>query len=125
MIQDQRFTPSAVPGHSIPPRGPARHGDRGSAVLAGVVNFVKQAAHDLARWNVRVNAIAPGPFRTNLGGGGPMPPEARRDGRRSSRSAGWATPRRFAAWPCYLILWALEKRDDESVVVVYYVGPDV
>lgn len=41
---------------------------------AGVVNFMKQAAHDLARWNVRVNAIAPGPFRTNIGGG-PMPPE--------------------------------------------------
>jgi NAD(P)-dependent dehydrogenase (short-subunit alcohol dehydrogenase family) len=42
---------------------------------AGVVNFMKQAAHDLARWNVRVNAIAPGPFKTSLGGGGPMPPE--------------------------------------------------
>jgi NAD(P)-dependent dehydrogenase (short-subunit alcohol dehydrogenase family) len=36
---------------------------------AAVVNFTKQAAHDLARWNVRVNAIAPGPFKTNLGGG--------------------------------------------------------
>jgi NAD(P)-dependent dehydrogenase (short-subunit alcohol dehydrogenase family) len=43
---------------------------------AAVVNFMKQAAHDLARWNVRVNAIAPGPFKTNLGGGGPMPAEA-------------------------------------------------
>jgi NAD(P)-dependent dehydrogenase (short-subunit alcohol dehydrogenase family) len=38
---------------------------------AGVVNFTRQAAHDLARWNVRVNAIAPGPFKTNLGGGAP------------------------------------------------------
>jgi NAD(P)-dependent dehydrogenase (short-subunit alcohol dehydrogenase family) len=35
---------------------------------AGVINFTKQAAHDLARWGVRVNAIAPGPFKTHLGG---------------------------------------------------------
>jgi len=38
---------------------------------AGVVNFTKQAAHDLARWGVRVNAIAPGPFKTHLGGQAP------------------------------------------------------
>jgi NAD(P)-dependent dehydrogenase (short-subunit alcohol dehydrogenase family) len=35
---------------------------------AAVVNFTRQAAHDLARWGVRVNAIAPGPFKTHLGG---------------------------------------------------------
>ncbi|MFD1198056.1 SDR family NAD(P)-dependent oxidoreductase [Brucella gallinifaecis] len=39
------------------------------ATKAAVINLVKQAAIDLARFNVMVNAIAPGPFRTNIGGG--------------------------------------------------------
>jgi NAD(P)-dependent dehydrogenase (short-subunit alcohol dehydrogenase family) len=43
---------------------------------AAVVNFTKQAAHDLARWGVRVNAIAPGPFKTHIGGKGPVTAEA-------------------------------------------------
>jgi NAD(P)-dependent dehydrogenase (short-subunit alcohol dehydrogenase family) len=30
---------------------------------------VRQAAVELAPWNIRVNAIAPGPFVTNIGGG--------------------------------------------------------
>lgn len=41
---------------------------------AGVVNLTRQAALDLARWRVRVNAIAPGPFRTAIGGEGPPEP---------------------------------------------------
>jgi len=43
---------------------------------AAVINFTRQAAHDLARWGVRVNAIAPGPFKTHIGGKGPVSPEA-------------------------------------------------
>jgi NAD(P)-dependent dehydrogenase (short-subunit alcohol dehydrogenase family) len=43
---------------------------------AGVINFTRQAAHDLARWGVRVNAIAPGPFKTHLGGKEPTSAEA-------------------------------------------------
>jgi NAD(P)-dependent dehydrogenase (short-subunit alcohol dehydrogenase family) len=39
------------------------------AAKAAVANIVRQAAVDLARYNVRVNAIAPGPFLTNIAGG--------------------------------------------------------
>lgn len=44
------------------------------AAKAALINVVKQAALDLAPFGVTVNAIAPGPFRTNIGGkGGPSP----------------------------------------------------
>jgi len=39
------------------------------AAKAAVANIVRQAAVDLAPHNVRVNAIAPGPFLTNIAGG--------------------------------------------------------
>jgi NAD(P)-dependent dehydrogenase (short-subunit alcohol dehydrogenase family) len=38
------------------------------AAKAALVNVVKQAALDLAPHGVQVNAIAPGPFHTNIGG---------------------------------------------------------
>jgi NAD(P)-dependent dehydrogenase (short-subunit alcohol dehydrogenase family) len=46
------------------------------ATKAAVANLVRQAAHELAGYNVMVNAIAPGPFRTNIGGGRLNDPEA-------------------------------------------------
>jgi NAD(P)-dependent dehydrogenase (short-subunit alcohol dehydrogenase family) len=39
------------------------------ASKAAVINMVRQAAVELAPYNIRVNAIAPGPFLTNIGGG--------------------------------------------------------
>lgn len=36
---------------------------------AGVAHMVRQVALELAEYGVRVNAIAPGPFVTNIGGG--------------------------------------------------------
>lgn len=36
---------------------------------AGVAQLVRQAAIELARYDIRVNAIAPGPCITNIGGG--------------------------------------------------------
>jgi len=40
-----------------------------SATKAALVNLVRHAAMDLARDNVLVTGIAPGPFRTNIAGG--------------------------------------------------------
>jgi NAD(P)-dependent dehydrogenase (short-subunit alcohol dehydrogenase family) len=39
------------------------------AAKAAINNIVRHAAIDLAPYNVRVNAIAPGPFLTNIAGG--------------------------------------------------------
>ncbi|MEA2400875.1 MAG: hypothetical protein QOK00_1278 [Thermoleophilaceae bacterium] len=48
-----------------------------SATKAAVIILVRQAALELARHGVHVNAIAPGPFRTNIGAdAAPIPPEA-------------------------------------------------
>ncbi len=46
-----------------------------AATKAAVANLVRQAALELAAYNVMVNAIAPGPFRTNIGGGRLNDPE--------------------------------------------------
>jgi len=40
-----------------------------AATKAAVANLVRQAAMDFSRFNVHVNGIAPGPFRTNIGNG--------------------------------------------------------
>ncbi|HVX75477.1 MAG TPA: SDR family oxidoreductase [Bradyrhizobium sp.] len=50
-------------------RGDPMVGYAYSATKAAIVNLVRQAAMDLARFNVHINAIAPGPFRTSIGGG--------------------------------------------------------
>ena len=40
-----------------------------SAAKAGAAHFMRNAALELARYNILVNAIAPGPFVTNIGDG--------------------------------------------------------
>src|SRR5579875_3067599 len=40
-----------------------------AATKAGLNNLIRHAAVELAQYNVLVNAIAPGPFRTNIAGG--------------------------------------------------------
>jgi NAD(P)-dependent dehydrogenase (short-subunit alcohol dehydrogenase family) len=46
-----------------------------AATKAAVNNLVRQAALELAPYNVLINAIAPGPFLTNIGGGRLREPE--------------------------------------------------
>jgi NAD(P)-dependent dehydrogenase (short-subunit alcohol dehydrogenase family) len=51
-----------------------------SATKAAAIILVRQAALELARHGVHVNAIAPGPFRTNIGAdAAPIPPDAWND----------------------------------------------
>jgi NAD(P)-dependent dehydrogenase (short-subunit alcohol dehydrogenase family) len=45
---------------------------------AAVGYLVRQAAHELAKYDILVNAIAPGPVITNIGGGRLKLPEARK-----------------------------------------------
>ena len=44
---------------------------------AGVAHLVRQVALELAEYQIRVNAIAPGPFVTNIGGGWLRDPKIR------------------------------------------------
>ena len=50
-------------------RGERMVGYAYAATKAAVNNLVRQAALELAPYDVTVNAIAPGPFLTNIGGG--------------------------------------------------------
>ncbi len=45
------------------------------AAKAGTAALMRNAALELARFNINVNAIAPGPFATNIGGGHLKEPE--------------------------------------------------
>ncbi len=62
------------------------------ASKAGVAHLVRQAARELARYNVRVNVIAPGPVITNIAGGRLQDPAARAPFERTSPMHRIATP---------------------------------
>ena len=62
------------------------------AAKAGATHLVRQAALELARYNILVNAIAPGPFRTNISGGRLNDPAVRDFHARSSPLKRMAEP---------------------------------
>jgi NAD(P)-dependent dehydrogenase (short-subunit alcohol dehydrogenase family) len=73
---------------------------------AAVGYLVRQAAHELARYNILVNAISPGPIITNIGGGRLRSPEARAPFERAAPMGRIGTPADlqgaalFLASPC-------------------------
>jgi NAD(P)-dependent dehydrogenase (short-subunit alcohol dehydrogenase family) len=67
-----------------------------------VVGLVRQASLELARFGVRVNAIAPGPVHTNIGGPGPRPPEMIAAVENHLPLRRWAQPAEIAATALFL-----------------------
>jgi NAD(P)-dependent dehydrogenase (short-subunit alcohol dehydrogenase family) len=61
------------------------------AAKAGAAQLVRQAALELARYNITVNAIAPGPFVTNISGGRLRDPAVRAPFEKFSRCGGSAS----------------------------------
>jgi NAD(P)-dependent dehydrogenase (short-subunit alcohol dehydrogenase family) len=62
------------------------------AAKAGAAHLVRQAALELARYNILVNAIAPGPFHTSISGGRLADPAVRHFHARSSPLGRMAEP---------------------------------
>jgi NAD(P)-dependent dehydrogenase (short-subunit alcohol dehydrogenase family) len=62
------------------------------AAKAGAAHLVRQAALELARYNILVNAIAPGPFRTNISSGRLNDPAVRRHHERATPLKRMAEP---------------------------------
>ena len=68
-MKAQRSGRIVVTASSAGIRGDKLVGYAYAATKAAVINLVRQAAIELAPFNVQVNGIAPGPFHTNIGGG--------------------------------------------------------
>ena len=77
------------------------------ASKSAVIGLVRQAALELARFGVRVNAIAPGPVVTNIGGNGPRP---------ASSAAAWEDSIAMRRWghPSDVTALALLLASDDS-----------
>jgi NAD(P)-dependent dehydrogenase (short-subunit alcohol dehydrogenase family) len=87
------------------------------ASKAGVAQLVRQAARELARYNVRVNAIAPGPVITNIAGGRLQDPTARAPFERGSPMRRIATPQDLCGAALFLASPAARFITGASIVV--------
>lgn len=67
-----------------------------------VVGLVRQASLELARFGIRVNAIAPGPVHTDIGGPGPRPPAMIAEVENHLPLRRWAQPADVAGMALFL-----------------------
>lgn len=75
VMKQQRSGSIIVTGSTAGLRAEPMVGYAYLAAKSALTNIVRQAALELAPYGVRVNAIAPGPMKTNIGGPVPKPPE--------------------------------------------------
>lgn len=73
-----------------------------AASKAGVIALVRQASADLSRHRILVNAIAPGSFRTNIGGGRIKQPQAAEQFARSTLLGRVAAPQELQGLALFL-----------------------
>jgi NAD(P)-dependent dehydrogenase (short-subunit alcohol dehydrogenase family) len=72
------------------------------AAKAGAAHLVRQAALELARYDILVNAIAPGPFLTNISGGRMHDPALRRHHERATPLKRMAEPHEIMGLALFL-----------------------
>jgi NAD(P)-dependent dehydrogenase (short-subunit alcohol dehydrogenase family) len=72
------------------------------AAKAGAAHLVRQAALELARYNILVNAIAPGPFLTNISGGRLRDPAVRQHHERATPLKRMAMPEEIMGLALFL-----------------------
>jgi len=65
---------------------------------AGAAHLVRQVALELAKFNVRINAIAPGSFVTGIGGGRMANPEVQRRFAAANPMGRMAQPDEIKGW---------------------------
>ncbi|MDQ0772566.1 dihydroxy-acid dehydratase [Streptomyces aurantiacus] len=76
VMKKQRSGSIVVTASTAGPRAEPRVSYPYVASKSAVVGLVRQASLELARFNVRINALAPGPVVTSIGGTGPRPAAA-------------------------------------------------
>lgn len=72
------------------------------AAKAGAAHLVRQVALELARYNIRVNAMAPGSFLTGIGGGRMADPQVQKRFAAANPAGRMATPDEIAGLALFL-----------------------